>query len=399
MRRPRPTQPGPTWALYVYIVADHPDGGLDAVARAEVRALIRAWRTQRHRCHLVVQADFERRVSRQNVPGTDIMAPVRERRSGSAVTLRRFFDWAVASNPPTVRHAAVLFWGHSAGPAGLFDDDGAKRARWKRRGVRTLSIRQLGLALAHGARGLRGQGADLDLAIFKNCAASSLEVLAELNGSVEFVVASQNLVPAEGWPYQGILEAFAPAGATVVARRVTRALHAYYRDDDHRPGKDEVPFALLRAGAAGPPLIRAVAALVTALKTSRELVSTRRATRAALAAFPPGGAASLLDVRTLCANLQMATRPGSPVAKAVDRLQRVMDGIIVLPPAESCFSGTSVLYLPSVQRLLQHDFVGFPSDYDDLRFARSGWGEIAGEQVSRPNFETRARTRRRQENP
>ena len=64
----------------------------------------------------------------------------------------------------------------------------------------------------------------VDLLLFKNCCSSNLETAYELSDSAEVMIASQEQLPARGWPYAGSLCGRSPAAdAATLAKRTNRA--------------------------------------------------------------------------------------------------------------------------------------------------------------------------------
>jgi hypothetical protein len=289
-----------------------------------------------------------------------------------------------------------MLWGHSLGPGGFFNDPNPTYARHGRRPHRvrgTLPLHELGDALTYLKTQLQcdDNHATLDLALFKNCALATLELAFEMHGKVKHVVASQNLIPAAGWPYAEIVESFRQASADRTAVTAVNALHDFYEHHDNRVGKDEVPITLFDTDAADETLLDAVAGLVQALEDPEPVVSAKAATRAALRPYPPCADASLLDVKTMCRNLRSLASPGSQLERAVERLERAVGRLVAVKPRESCYAGVSALYVPALVRLLRFGFVGFPgSNYSKLRFAQTGWHVLAGEMTETPDLESEA---------
>ena len=201
-RAPKPR----TWTLLVYMVSDEPknkhvatDGtvnlkqivNLDAILANERRAIIDAAAARQAHMHVAVQVDYLKRdgVFRSINGGPEERRP--ESVSTSKVVLDEFFEWGIKHCPAD--NYAVLFWGHSSGPSGLFSDDvpsyGFSRALGQ-----TLDLKTLGecLELANkrisqvpncdgGSRGDR----KLDIILFKDCFQSILETAFELGKTKE----------------------------------------------------------------------------------------------------------------------------------------------------------------------------------------------------------------------
>ena len=109
-------------------------------------------------------------------------------------TLRGFLEFAVARAPSD--HQAVVLWGHGGvgecedprkeGRMGIFDEGTGD----------TLTTSDVGEAF-------RGMG--VDIVVLDLCYGSRLEVAFELSHATRYIVASQGIVPRDGFPYREIL--------------------------------------------------------------------------------------------------------------------------------------------------------------------------------------------------
>lgn len=163
--------------------------------------------------------------------------------SGDPNTLRNFVDWA-AANYPAERYALIL-WNHGSGwepseldrmardvgspdfnPAELTDraaesinrilfrtsieeilglDSPVDRAICFDDGSgHSLDTIELGKVIRDAATTL---GQPLDLLGMDACLMSNFEVVYQLRGAVRYLVASEELEPADGWPYDRVLSA------------------------------------------------------------------------------------------------------------------------------------------------------------------------------------------------
>jgi hypothetical protein len=111
----------------------------------------------------------------------------------SAATLQAFITFAV-DRYPAARTMLVL-WGHGDGWRGLCPD-----------GSDLLTLSELGSALA-SATAAMGRG--LDIVTVDSCAGATFEMIYELSGHSDFLVASENNVPFQGLPYTQILNGLA----------------------------------------------------------------------------------------------------------------------------------------------------------------------------------------------
>lgn len=218
----------------------------------------------------------------------------------------------------------VSFFGHAAGPLGLFDD------RTPGTTARTT------MRLPALVRGLRGAGSRADVVLFRDCYMNTLEVAYQLRNATECVVATQAMAPRTGtWPWREFLGTLSDdATPYQVAEGIATALAAYL---DASPANREdmscVPYSVLDLSAAEDVATK-LAGLVEALEAARRDPARRRACARALEGARVGtnqgkvpGDPALLDVPTLCARL--AALRGDPVAAAAVALGRVVGSTLV----------------------------------------------------------------------
>src|SRR5437762_758873 len=120
------------WTFLVYVVADDdrvPPAGqpsLNEIAENQIKELALAARETN--TLVLAHVDFTRKAPRRCVlPGEygPSCTVQRETNAASPASLRSFFSWAkeeVARRNVMNTRYAVIFWGHGAGPAGLFLD-------------------------------------------------------------------------------------------------------------------------------------------------------------------------------------------------------------------------------------------------------------------------------------
>jgi hypothetical protein len=111
----------------------------------------------------------------------------------SAATLQAFITFSVERYPAA--RTMLVLWGHGDGWRGLCPD-----------GSDILTLPELGSALA-SATAAMGRG--LDIVAVDSCAGATFEMLYELSGHSDFLVASENNVPFQGLPYTQIMNGLA----------------------------------------------------------------------------------------------------------------------------------------------------------------------------------------------
>jgi hypothetical protein len=373
-----------TWALYLYVVSDSGGGSIDPPARADVKALMKAVRTKAGRsCHVEVRADFAKGRSVHATSHAPMsLKRVKEASGIVQQTLRDFFDDAIRDTPSSVRHVALMFWGHSVGPGGLFEDENSGAKARSDDGRLNLPLHEVSNAVFHARKVLKARNTSLAMAIFKNCAMATVETAVEFQGTVPFLIASQDLVPAAGWPWRRLLAGLRGRDARAASRRVLAAVRGHFALQENRPGRAEVMFSLIDARRGRRRLTGAFTKLREAIEEARP-INNDRARRAAMQAYPPSDPC-LLDVGALCENLRLFAGAGSPLGRQARRVQNVCSRMLVDPPEDGAtqFTGISVLYVPRVTRLLDLSFIQLPTMYSQLRFAQeTGWESIATENI------------------
>ncbi len=111
----------------------------------------------------------------------------------SPATLQSFISFAVGKYPAA--RTMLVLWGHGDGWRGLCPD-----------ALDILTLPELGSALASSTAAM---GRGLDIVAVDSCAGATFEMLYELSGHADFLVASENNVPFQGLPYTQILDRLA----------------------------------------------------------------------------------------------------------------------------------------------------------------------------------------------
>jgi hypothetical protein len=384
------------WTLLVYMVTDSAARAskssreLDQDAKDDAATMWNAFQPHRARLHVAIQADLK------GTPGTfrwilgQSDAFTRESVATSRRALDDFFTWGRRECP--AKRYAVLFWGHSKGPMGLFSDvlprgstDGEE-----------LTLKELSAGLRHMSRkGLDGK--PIDVVLFKNCFQAILETGFEIRDSVRFVVASQALIPSAGWPYEALFASLNDEPTKTVAHRLLDGLGAFYSVETNRNHHPVVPFSIIDARAldtVAAPMKALVKALVKAKDMSGQIDAACRnawlrnepggmqieTSEAQLANRIAPGDVLLVDVRTLCTELMRLDVPGLAGLAAV--LGKQIDRVVIgIEPKSGAFRGVSAYYVPPPAPQQRRSNVGLlldQSEYEDLVCSRkTHWDRIA----------------------
>jgi hypothetical protein len=363
------------WAVLAYTVADDKGGGgsLDVAAQKELKAMCDA--ADFGRVSIAAQVDFKRLpgvfrgtldaapppkgtvqdASAENHPlWRKILGQVDAERSTVRVQTEEHDLSAARANVvqdflcygqreiPAARYV-IFFYGHSYGPMGLFCD-----AESGQREPDTLRLNEL-------AGSIQAAGGRAAILVFRDCFMNTLEAAYQLRHAAEFMIATQSLAPIAGvWPWPGFMEALLPdAPSADVARALAVQLAHFLDAPKNRAPFAEVPYSLLDLGAAerlAEPLEALVQALEAARADPRRSRACGRALERARVGYPddsaqPGDPA-LLDVPTLCANLQALSR--DPVSAPARALGEAVGNTLVRwhHPRTGGHRGTSLYYRP-----------------------------------------------------
>ena len=278
----------------------------------------------------------------------------------------------------------VSFFGHAAGPLGVFSDSDP--------GSTAHDI----LRLPALVRAFRGSDHKASVIVFRDCFMNCLETAYQLRNAAEFVVATQALAPATGaWPWKAFMASLTPdATAYEAGLGVAKALGAYLDDADNRSGFAAVPYSLLDLSAVDE-VATSLRALVEALEAARKDPARARACAKALEAARIGtpenakvpGDPALLDVPTMCGRL--AAISGDPVSKAAVALGRLVQGRFVRYHHSQTRDhlGTGLYYKPVRAAHLQASYLQAAdgpvanedaAEYRELALSKAtGWHRIA----------------------
>lgn len=240
---PLPRQPTKNWTLMGYFCAD--DDALEEAIYNSMNLLESGG--SRNEMNVVVLFDGNKLVHEQgnrgslgnswrgyldlSITGAHIVtfrplagdAPNRgELNMGDPATLTEFVTWAIAALP--AKHYALIFNGHGAGWKGVVPDE--------------TNNDRLQMGELSGALAAAGLTDSLDIIGFDACLMSQLEVARQVSGYGNIMVASEELVPGYGWPYNKILELVTrasvngtPITASKLAEWMVGEYNAFYGQD------------------------------------------------------------------------------------------------------------------------------------------------------------------------
>lgn len=342
--------------------------------------------------------------------------------------LRCFLSWAYKWCP--AKHYAIFFWGHSFGPAGLFEVGanvgvvaptglaGLKKALDEFNAQRLATPRAK--SASESSKGTiaadfgytREEDADatkntldqiarakpqVEIVLFQDCWMSTLETAFELADVVANVVASQSLLPIGFeyadfvWPYSDLLANLLDAK---FAGKTTERIIKFYEDEfakSHIKKLTTIPVALLDLTG-----VKKLATLWTSLSQALQAGLKKKEDRwllimkgnvfdyDRLTLLPLYGDAALMDVRKMCE--EMKRHPDTDIKSAatdvlneLSKLVKKHAECLAIGHRPRGFGGVSVLYRPPPGEILETLITDAIVDasYNNLELIKqTGWPGI-----------------------
>ncbi|MEM4973377.1 MAG: clostripain-related cysteine peptidase, partial [Candidatus Hadarchaeales archaeon] len=250
------------WTIMVYLDADCDleDWGynnfnameLPESPGANILVLFDTWEWENTYIYYVVHDDTKE-------IGSQLLENMSENNMGDPVTLVNFIKYGIEKYPAT--HYAVILWDHGGGwmilpyyeswfRSGLSTDmrevekflldiknGGIKRDNfrglcWDLTDDDWLTMSELKEAIENATR---DTGKNIDLLGFDACLMQMLEVAYQVKDNVRIMVASQEVEPAPGWPYENILNTLASNPSMSpenLARAIVNNYAAYYEGSE-----------------------------------------------------------------------------------------------------------------------------------------------------------------------
>ena len=362
------------WTVLAYIVADD-DGDaalLDRAAADEAQALCDA--LQGKNAHVAIQIDFKQRPGIFRRMNDQIDQWPGETAAGDSRVFNEFVATVKKQCPG--HHYLLLLWGHGGGPIGFFND-----------GNLSASAASPTLSLNAVRVGLELLDAKVDILLAKSCSMATLEAAVELQGAVNYLIASQGNVSEHPWEYQHIVAAMKRIegdDAEPVARAIVDGLRQHYLRTAEKTD-DETPYSALSLARVGT-VYATFGALVRQLNQTRSLdpqgwlavkaaIEDARTTR-------PTFDSSLIDIVAVCqhlARLPQFSAAARAVAAAIQSTDLQPGLVSHYEPSGTLFRGVSIFHYPRAEDRLGSfaNKVG-PGAYGMLDLCKvEGWPEIA----------------------
>lgn len=336
------------WTILVWIAGDNDLSDYGAADLAELKQIGSSAKVD-----LVAQYDRAGRIGTRRYhlhQGTtlaqDQLADLGETNGGDPAVATDFFTWGISTFP--AEHVMCVLWNHGSG---IDETDVYARARHLARGarptrkqVRSITASKLRRALftttvdqALTDKGIAyddtsrdfldnmelaqvlkdvaaAAGRPIDVLGFDACLMSMLEVGYELRSHARVMVASEEVEPGDGWPYERVAKAAAGAAGGTPAKLAAAVVKAYlthYRaTDEETVTQSAVDLTKLDAVAAA--VDRLAAGLCTSLQALEEYAAFSRA----LTAAQRFETRDFVDLGDLCTQLAKRSGDAGTVAAA-----------------------------------------------------------------------------------
>jgi hypothetical protein len=189
------------WTVLIYMAADN---GLHDYAIEDIEEMeLSEFGKQ---ANIIVQMDgdqdsdlpktYRYKVSYQPEEGiqSKVISNLGETNSGSYLTLKSFVEWGFKRYKSD--HKALIVWSHANGWVKKINGKGIAPDNDSESFI-SMSEHQMQAAL---------QNTNLDLLIYDACSMQTIENLTELKGRANYIIASEELVPATGLPYTQVFD-------------------------------------------------------------------------------------------------------------------------------------------------------------------------------------------------
>ncbi|MBL8481324.1 MAG: Ig-like domain-containing protein [Rhodocyclaceae bacterium] len=256
-----------TWTVMVYLAADN---SLDAFSLRDINEMESL--NLPSNVNIVIELDragsnntYRGRVQHDNnTTAIGGYTSISEINSGDPASLRDFINWS-ASNY-RADHYALVVWDHGGGLAGTSWDDSSFGAN--------LSIAECTSAISDSVLGTNG----FDVIGFDTCLQGMVEQAYDLRNLADYVVASQDLEPGDGWDYAGWLQSLANnpnTSARDLAISAVNSYGAYYNHGETLAAVQTSSLTGLRdaINAFSDATVNATSAQWTALRSARSGVT------------------------------------------------------------------------------------------------------------------------------
>lgn len=248
--------------------------------------------------------------------------------TGDPDTLTDFINWTVAHHPAD--NYALVIWDHGGGLSGAAWDD--------TNGGDNLTLKEIASALTSANLD------NLDILAFDACLMGMVEVATEFEGLADYLVASEELVPGDGFAYDDLLNAvnaFDEASALDVVNAMLTTYAAEYA------GQRDITMSavdLTQVDALNAALNQFTNVVIGQLGTRSTLTAVRTAARDSVD-FPSDASYDYVDLRDFMSRLTGNSVPAS-VRTAAAGVITALDAAVLDEVGTVSRAGGLSIYLP-----------------------------------------------------
>lgn len=223
----------------------------------------------------------------------------------------------------------------------------------------------------------------IDLIGLDACLMGMVEVAYEMRLVASTMVASENLAPAQGWPYGSILTslfATPTMGPEALAQTIVSAFQTWYSDPNHQSHDESKDGNDVGYAAQAAIRLKAASDTPAGALTIDDLATSIGALGTALAGAVPTAASDISAARTdgIAMNIPdyvdlqafLSEMSSQGIAVSTDDVQSKLDGVMVAPPCQVGAGATNAnglsIFFPTDPSLLA-------KNYAPLAFGTNPW--------------------------
>jgi hypothetical protein len=165
-----------------------------------------------------------------------------------------------------------------------------------------------------------------DIVCFDSCLMAMIEIAYELREKVKFIIASENVVPADsGWPYEAILRGLTNEPDREFEQIVSTIVHGF--SGSYNGSDEPITLSALRLSEA-EPTVKAIDGLACALidgcsdGARQKVLFARRYCQSF-------GNADYIDLVSFCEELERLLPPDSEIAKSAAKVRLAVGELVV----------------------------------------------------------------------
>ncbi len=280
-----------------------------------------------------------------------------EQKTGNATALENYLAWAT-QNAPATRNALVM-WNHGGGPFGFnFDDaDGEPESN--------MTTKKLVTALESA----RSRGTNIDLLAFDECLMASVEVAYELRKVTPLLVASEEVIPGDGYNYQNAFSALQNSPETVSPTDLASSLVESYNDKYKNDENGQNTLSVTRTDK-----LNQLAADIRQFTTATEQATEQdwQLMRAAQKTIQPYSD-SLFDLGKFAINLRRQSGLSDPIRFAAREIKRALNQTVIAQTEASKAKTTGLsIFLPTTQQSYEDQMNDYAQQHAEF-FKATGW--------------------------